>query len=96
MGLVIMPFKQAADGWVFAPMVAILGPWLGTKLGSHYVVNDTQKAELQPVLKRARYATGLVIFAVMLPSSLGHITWLQATLALSRGLRGRAGMMVVP
>src|ERR1051326_6401987 len=50
------PFKQTAGGWVFAPMVAIVHPWLGTKLGSQYFVNDTTKAELQPLLKRARYA----------------------------------------
>ena len=39
-------FKRTADGWVFAPSAAVVGPWLASRFGSHYLVDDARKDEL--------------------------------------------------
>lgn len=60
-------FKRTSDGWVFAPSAAILGPWVASRFGNQYLVDDVQKASIAARLAGMRHAikTICLVYAVL-------------------------------
>lgn len=60
-------FKPASGGWTFAPLIAALGPWVGTWYGKQYLVRDDQKAEIIDMVARWRRAVMAVclVYAIL-------------------------------
>jgi hypothetical protein len=69
-------FKQTTNGWVFAPTVATMGPWFGTRFGAQYLVNDAQKAELDGKLKSMLFGVKVAFFfGLMVAMFARHPSW---------------------
>lgn len=76
-------FKQVANGWIFSPAVAALGPMLGSRSGSYYLLSDARKAAVKVAIVNARLASQAIAATYALACGLAAIAlfagliWMQ-------------------